>query len=178
MNKEYEHITHEFGPVYDENSKILILGSLPSVKSRQQQFYYGHPQNRFWKVLSAVLGEDIGDCIDEKKRIMLKNRIALWDVIQSCDIIGSSDSSIRNVKENDMSVILDVADIEAIFLNGTKAYELFVRYCGIVMERNAPPVIVKLPSTSPANAAWTVQRLIEAWGEGLGKYLHNYLHRI
>ena len=117
MNKEYEHITHEFGPVYDENSKVLILGSLPSVKSRQQQFYYGHPQNRFWKVLSAVLGENIGDTPDEKKNIMLKNRIALWDVIQSCDIIGSSDSTIRNVKANDISVILDAADIKAIFLN-------------------------------------------------------------
>lgn len=171
MNKEYTHVTHEFGPVYDKNSKILILGSLPSVKSRQQQFYYGHPQNRFWKVLSAALGESIGGSVDEKKRIMLKNHIALWDVIQSCDIIGSSDSSIKNVKENDISVILDTADIKAIFLNGAKAYELFKRYCGGVEDRNEPPAILKLPSTSPANAAWKTQQLIEAWGAELGKYL-------
>ncbi len=171
MNKEYTHVTHEFGPVYDKNSKILILGSLPSVKSRQQQFYYGHPQNRFWKVLSAALGESIGGSIDEKKRIMLKNHIALWDVIQSCDIIGSSDSSIKNVKENDISVILDAADIKAIFLNGAKAYELFKKYCGGIEDRNEPPAILKLPSTSPANAAWKTQQLIEAWGAELGKYL-------
>ena len=171
MNKEYTHVTHEFGPVYDKNSKILILGSLPSVKSRQQQFYYGHPQNRFWKVLSAALGESIGGSIDEKKRIMLKNHIALWDVIQSCDIIGSSDSSIKNVKENDISVILDAADIKAIFLNGAKAYELFKKYCGDIEDRNEPPAILKLPSTSPANAAWKTQQLIEAWGAELGKYL-------
>ena len=139
MNKEYTHVTHEFGPVYDKNSKILILGSLPSVKSRQQQFYYGHPQNRFWKVLSAALGESIGGSIDEKKRIMLKNHIALWDVIQSCDIIGSSDSSIKNVKENDISVILDAADIKAIFLNGAKAYELFKKYCALKTEMSRPP---------------------------------------
>ena len=171
MNKEYTHVTHEFGPVYDKNSKILILGSLPSVKSRQQQFYYGHPQNRFWKVLSAALGESIGGSVDEKKRIMLKKHIALWDVIQSCDIIGSSDSSIKNVKENDISVILDAADIKAIFLNGAKAYELFKKYCGGVEDRNEPPAILKLPSTSPANAAWKTQQLIEAWGAELGKYL-------
>lgn len=171
MNKEYTHVTHEFGPVYDKNSKILILGSLPSVKSRQQQFYYGHPQNRFWKVLSAALGESIGGSIDEKKRIMLKNHIALWDVIQSCDIIGSSDSSIKNVKENDISVILDAADIKAIFLNGAKAYELFKKYCGGIEDRNEPPAILKLPSTSPANAAWKTQQLIEAWDAELGKYL-------
>lgn len=171
MNKEYTHVTHEFGPVYDKNSKILILGSLPSVKSRQQQFYYGHPQNRFWKVLSAALDESIGSSIDEKKRIMLKNHIALWDVIQSCDIIGSSDSSIKNVKENDISVILDAADIKAIFLNGAKAYELFKKYCGGIEDRNEPPAILKLPSTSPANAAWKTQQLIEAWGAELGKYL-------
>lgn len=171
MNKEYTHVTHEFGPVYDKNSKILILGSLPSVKSRQQQFYYGHPQNRFWKVLSAALGESIGGSVDEKKRIMLKNHIALWDVIQSCDIIGSSDSSIKNVKENDISVILDAADIKAIFLNGAKAYELFKKYCGGIEDRNEPPAILKLPSTSPANAAWKTQQLIEAWGAELGKYL-------
>ena len=163
MNKEYTHVTHEFGPVYDKNSKILILGSLPSVKSRQQQFYYGHPQNRFWKVLSAALGESIGGSVDEKKRIMLKNHIALWDVIQSCDIIGSSDSSIKNVKENDISVILDAADIKAIFLNGAKAYELFKKYCGGIEDRNEPPAILKLPSTSPANAAFSLERLIGEW---------------
>ncbi len=124
-----EHVTHTFGPVYDEQSKILILGSMPSVKSREQQFYYGHPQNRFWKVLSAVLGEAAPDAIEDKKDFLLRHHIALWDVIESCDIIGSSDSSIKNVRGNDMRLILDTAEIDAVVLNGGKAYELFVKYC-------------------------------------------------
>lgn len=158
----YEHVTHTFGPVYDKDSKILILGSMPSVKSREQQFYYGHPQNRFWKVISAVFGEAEPKTIEDKTDLLLRNHVALWDVIESCDIIGSSDSSIKNVKGNDMNLILDSADIETIFLNGGKAQELFIKYCGQYV-REDRPVLVKLPSTSPANAAWTLDRLTDAW---------------
>ncbi len=165
----YEHVEHTFGPVYDRQSRILILGSMPSVKSREQQFYYGHPQNRFWKVLSAVLGEAEPDSIDDKKAFLLRNHVALWDVIESCDIIGSSDSSIRNVKGNDMQRILDTAQISAIYLNGGKAYELFIKYCR-PMIKGRELLLVKLPSTSPANAAWQLDRLTKAWREALQKF--------
>lgn len=160
---EYEHVTHTFGPVYDKDSRILILGSMPSVKSREQQFYYGHPQNRFWKVLSAVFGEVEPDTVEEKKAFLLRNNVALWDVVASCDIIGSSDSSIKNVRGNDMNVILSAAEIGTIFLNGGKAHELFLKYCGNDMK----PKLVKLPSTSPANAAWSLERLTKAWREAI-----------
>lgn len=165
----YEHVEHTFGPVYDRQSRILILGSMPSVKSREQQFYYGHPQNRFWKVLSAVLGEAEPDSIDDKKAFLLRNHVALWDVIESCDIIGSSDSSIRNVKGNNMQLILDTAQISTIYLNGGKAYEFFIKYCR-PMIKGREPLLVKLPSTSPANAAWQLDRLTKAWREALQKF--------
>ncbi len=165
----YEHVTHTFGPVYDKDSRILILGSMPSVKSREQEFYYGHPQNRFWRVLSAVFRETEPGTIAEKKTFLLRNNVALWDVIASCDIIGSSDSSIKNVKENDMNQILSAADIRTIFLNGGKAYELFMKYChnSIQNVHGDKPKLVKLPSTSPANAVWSPERLIKAWGEAI-----------
>ena len=159
---DYEHVTHTFGPVFDQYSKILILGSMPSVKSREQQFYYGHPQNRFWKVLSTVFGEEVPITIDEKKAFLLRNNVALWDVIESCDIVGSSDSSIRNVKANDMGTILNKAEIRAVFVNGGKAYELFEKYCGQYIQGDGIR-LVKLPSTSPANAAWSLDRLSERW---------------
>ena len=164
---EYQHLTHEFAPVYDENSRILILGSFPSVKSREQQFFYGHPQNRFWKVLAAVLSCGIPKTIQEKKEMLLSHGIALWDVIAECDIIGSSDSSIRNVVPADLSRILDHAPIRQIYANGGKAYELYQKYAYPITGRE----IVKLPSTSPANAAWQMERLLEAWAavkENLG----------
>lgn len=167
---EYEHVAHTFGPVYDARSRILILGSMPSVKSREQQFYYGHPQNRFWKVLSAVFDEEVPVTVDEKKVFLLRNKVALWDVVASCDIIGSSDSSIRNVKANDMDVIIKKTDIQAIFVNGGKAYELFVKYCGQYVEKDKPR-LVKLPSTSPANAAWSYDRLRDAWKSAIGAAL-------
>lgn len=160
---EYTHVVHEFEPVYDEHSRILILGSFPSIKSREQQFYYGHPQNRFWKVTAGVCGETVPETIEEKKSFLLRNHIAVWDVIESCDIVGSSDSSIKNVIANDMDVILHVANIRAIYANGDKAYQLFLKYC----KKEGQPEIYKLPSTSPANAAWNVERLITAWGEAV-----------
>lgn len=160
---EYVHVVHEFGPVYDKDSQVLILGSFPSVKSREQQFYYGHPQNRFWKVVAGAYGEEIPVAIEEKKAFLHRNHIALWDVIESCDIVGSSDSSIRNVVANDMDVILRAADIRAIYANGDKAYQLFLKYC----KREGQPEVCKLPSTSPANAAWSMERLSAMWREAL-----------
>lgn len=160
MNSEYTHIKHEFEPVFDKNSKILVLGTLPSVKSRENNFYYGHPQNRFWKLIAALCDEDIvPQTIEEKKQMLLRNHIAVWDVISECDIIGSSDSSIKNVVPVDLSVILDNADIDRIYANGGKAYELYMKYQYGKTGRE----IIKLTSTSPANAAYSLERLLECW---------------
>lgn len=150
---------HEFGPVYDEKSKILILGSFPSVKSREVSFYYQHPQNRFWKVVSALVGVPVPETIAEQKAMLLKSNIAIWDVIYSCDINGSSDSSIKNVVPNDIKKVLAAADIKAIYANGGKADELYTRYCFERTNRK----IIKLPSTSPANARYSLEKLIECW---------------
>lgn len=174
---EYTHAEHTFGPVFDRHSRFLILGSFPSVKSREINFYYGHPQNRFWKMLAALLEpEALLETIGDKRAFLLRHRIALWDVIASCDILGSSDSSIRNVAPNDISRILSAASIEAILCNGGKSYDLFQKYCcsgrlkpgksPITTPQQMPPVY-KLPSTSPANAAWSLERLSAAWGEYL-----------
>lgn len=148
---------HNIEPVFNENSKILILGSFPSVKSREQKFFYGHPQNRFWRVISSITNETLPSTIEEKKLLLLKHNIAVWDVIKSCDIIGSSDSSIDNVCINDFSVIFNKANIRHIYANGDKAYSLFKKYYSKDVD------IVKLPSTSPANAQYTLERLCEAW---------------
>ena len=158
-NRIYSHLTHGFGPLYDESSDTLILGSFPSVKSREQSFFYGHPQNRFWKVTSQVFGEELPVTIDEKKAFLIRNHIAVWDVIGSCEIEGSSDSSIRNVTVNDLSVILNTADIRAIFLSGKKAEQYYKKYIFPALKRDA----VCLPSTSPANAAWSLDKLTDAW---------------
>ena len=152
-------INHPFPPLYNKNSRILILGSFPSVKSREQMFFYGHPQNRFWKVVSAVLNCDVPETIEDKKQLLLKNRIALWDVIESCEIEGSSDSSIKNVKVNNLSVILNEADIKQIFVNGKTAEKYFKKYTKYQINRDA----VCLPSTSPANASWSFERLVKEW---------------
>ena len=156
---EYEHIVHSFEPVYDKDSEILILGTLPSVKSRENNFYYGHKQNRFWKVLATLLKEPVPETIEEKKAMLLAHRIALWDVIQSCDIKGSSDSSIKNVQPTDIGMILEKTNMTQIYANGNKAGQLYKRYpCPITgIEATV------LPSTSPANAAWSLARLCEAW---------------
>lgn len=153
------HAVHEIPPIYDENSRILILGSFPSVKSREGQFFYHHPQNRFWKVLAAVTGEETPESIPEKKAFLLRNRIALWDVIASCEIAGSSDSSIRDVTPNAIGRILEQADIRAVYTNGGTAFRLYERYVLPDTGRKA----LRLPSTSPANAACSLERLIEAW---------------
>ncbi len=152
-------IRHPFPPLYNKDSKILILGSFPSVKSREQKFFYGHLQNRFWKVISTVLESDEPETVEEKKRFLLENGIALWDVISSCEITGSSDSSIKNVQVNDISQILDEADIRQIFVNGKTAEKYFKKYTKSKINRDA----VCLPSTSSANASWSVLRLVEKW---------------
>ncbi len=152
-------IIHPIEPIFDNNSRILILGSFPSVKSREQGFFYGHPQNRFWKVLAAVFKDDVPVTIPEKKAFLLHNHIAVWDVIHSCEIQGSSDSSIRNVTANDLRPLLETADIQGIFVNGKTAEKLYQKYMEPVCGREA----VYLPSTSPANAAWSLDRLTEVW---------------
>ncbi len=150
---------HPIAPVYDAHSRILILGSFPSVRSRETGFFYGHERNRFWNVLSSLLKEPLPTGIDEKKQLLLRHGIALWDVIGSCDIVGSSDAKITNAVVNDLSPILETADIRSIFINGSQAYQLYVRY----MQPLTGIPAVKLPSTSPANAAWSMERLLGAW---------------
>lgn len=153
------HQTHPIPPVYDGNSSVLILGSFPSVQSRANGFFYGHPQNRFWKVLEAVFGQPIGKTTEEKKSFLLSNRVAVWDVTASCDIEGSSDSSIKNVVPNDIARILHEAPIKSIYVNGKTAEKLYNKY---LKEKTGRPAVY-LPSTSPANAAWTLEKLITAW---------------
>lgn len=150
---------HPIEPIYNKDSRILILGSFPSVKSREEGFFYGHSQNRFWRVLSAVCETKTPATIEEKKTFLLDNHIAVWDVIKSCDIEGSSDSSIKNVVANDLSVILNCAPIQSIYVNGKKAEQLYKRYIESTVNIKA----ICLPSTSPANAAWSLERLIEEW---------------
>ena len=152
-------IRHPFPPLCDAHSEILILGSFPSVKSREQQFFYGHPQNRFWRVTAALFGAEVPVSIEEKRAFLLQNHIALWDVIASCEITGSSDSSIRNVVPNDLTPIFETAQIRQVYVNGGTAAKYYDKYQKPVLGREA----VRLPSTSPANAAWNLDRLIAAW---------------
>ena len=153
------HQVHEFGPAYDKNSRILILGSFPSVKSREVGFYYGHPKNRFWKLLAALYQEKEPEGIPEKKAFLAKHHIALWDVIESCDITGSSDSSIRNAVVNDIGSILKDSKIQKIYANGKKAEGLYQKY----VQPATGIEIIGLPSTSPANAAFSMERLMQEW---------------
>ena len=157
--QKYTHIIHPIPPLYNENSRILILGSLPSVKSREQQFFYGHPQNRFWPLLAALLKEPTPVSIEEKRELALKHHIALWDTIYSCDIIGSSDSSIRNVVPTDLSQVISCSKISRIFCNGKTSARYFQKYQGKMLQMEA----LTLPSTSPANAAWSLEKLMAEW---------------
>ena len=152
-------IIHPIPPVYDENSKVLILGSFPSVKSREACFFYGHPQNRFWKLIALVFEDELPETVEEKRAFLLRHNIAVWDVIKSCDIVGSSDSSIRNVVPNDLSIILNAANIESIYVNGKTAFKYYEKYTKPLIQREA----ICLPSTSPANAAWNLERLATEW---------------
>lgn len=152
-------IDHPIPPLYRADSEILVLGSFPSVKSREAMFFYGHPQNRFWRVVAAVFEDDFPETVLQRRDFLLRHRIAAWDVIASCEITGSSDASIRNAKANDLRPILETADIRQIFVNGRTAETLYRKYIEPVTGRQA----VCLPSTSPANAAWSLERLIAAW---------------
>ena len=158
---------HTIAPVYDENSRILILGSFPSVKSREAAFFYGHPQNRFWRVMARVLGCETPGSVPEKAAMLHAHHIALWDVIASCDISGSSDSSIRNVVPSDIaSLVKDCPDIR-IFGNGDAACRLYRKYC----QESVGKDITRLPSTSPANAACRPEMLRQVWGTALADWI-------
>lgn len=149
---------HNIEPIYDKNSKILILGSFPSVKSREAKFFYHHPQNRFWKIMNILLDEDCST-IENKKKCLLKHNIAIWDVIESCEITGSSDNSIKNVKVNDLISIINNSKIKTVFTNGRKAYDLYNRYC--LHSTNIEAIL--LPSSSPANAMYSIEKLLNKW---------------
>lgn len=156
---ETKKITHPFPPLFNENSHTLILGSFPSVKTREVKFYYGHPQNRFWKLIAALYGEDVPSNNEEKRTLILSHNLAIWDSIKSCTITGSSDSSVKDVVPNDISEILKNSKVNRIFCNGTLSYKIYVKYIYPKTKIEAQ----KLPSTSPANASFSLERLIEEW---------------
>ncbi len=149
---------HNIPPIYDNDSEILILGSFPSVRSREGRFFYDNPRNRFWSVLAAVYGHPPLESHEEKREFAHGHRIAIWDVIESCDIKRSSDASVKNVKPNDIQRILDVG-ITRIYCNGATAHSLYYKYNYPQTETDA----VRLPSTSPANASYSLKRLISEW---------------
>lgn len=161
--KEYQNISHGFGPVYNSESRILILGSFPSVKSREQAFFYGHPRNRFWKVLAAVLKEEEPQTVEEKKAMLFRRGVAVYDVIEQCSIIGSSDSSIKDVVPADLGKIVGESQIQKVYTNGKTAGKLYKKYQD--KEMNLP--MEELPSTSPANAAYSLEKLTEIWSRAI-----------
>lgn len=155
-----EHIVHTIAPIFDKRSRVLILGTIPSPKSREYGFFYGHPQNRFWRVISCVLSQGFPVTAEDKKLFLLKNHIALWDVLASCDITGADDNSIKNPVANDFAEIFSTADIKAVFTTGTAATRLYAKYC--LPETGFPSVY--LPSTSPANQGrWPLEKLVEEY---------------
>lgn len=156
---ESRRITHAFAPVFDSESRILILGTMPSPKSRELGFYYSHPRNRFWPVMANIFGEEIPKTPEDKKAFCLRHKIALWDVLRECDIEGASDSSIKNAVPNDISVILNSADIKAVFATGTTAAKLYKKF----IEPKTGIPAVALPSTSPANAKISLDALAEEY---------------
>lgn len=158
---------HNIPPVYNEKSSCLVLGSFPSVKSRSSGFFYGHPRNRFWRMIAAVAGEPVPQTTEEKKSLLLRHGIALWDVLESCEIKGSADSSIKAAVPNDIGSILNGTGIKIIFLNGNTAWRFYNRYIAPSVKIPA----VKLPSTSPANASYTLDMLINEWGKILKPYM-------
>ena len=156
---EIEQVTHDFEPIFNRDSRILMLGTMPSPKSREVGFYYGHPRNRFWKVMSDVCGENLPETKEEKTAFALRNKIAVWDVLAGCEIKGAEDASIRNPVANDMNLVLKNADIRAIFATGQKAAQLYKKYC----QPYTGIEIITLPSTSPANCSVSYERLFEAY---------------
>lgn len=160
-------VIHPFAPVFDEDSEILILGSFPSVKSREINFYYGHPQNRFWKVMATLLSCPVPQTTEEKKQMLLQNHIALWDTLYSCEIKGSADSTIQNPVPNDIASLIKQSKISRIYFNGSTSGKLYEKY--VFPKPDKPSKI--LPSTSPANARYSLDRLILLWGENMMEYL-------
>lgn len=156
---EYQHIVHPFGPLYDAASKVLVLGSLPSVKSREASFFYGHPQNRYWPLIAELLGEERPMTIEEKRALVLTHHIAMWDTIYSCDIKGSSDSSIKNVVPTDLKAIVEASNIRYVICNGKTSGLYYHKYQEKIL--GIPAVV--MPSTSPANAAWSMEKLKSEW---------------
>ena len=159
MSAQEQRILHPFGPLFGPDSRILILGSFPSVRSREQNFFYGHPQNRFWKVIAALFDQPVPVTIPEKKELILSHGLALWDSIASCVITGSSDASIRDVRANDLRIIMNSCPIERIYCNGRKSHEMYEKHILPTLGREA----FCLPSTSPANAQWSLEKLTAAW---------------
>lgn len=164
------HVIHEIEPVYDKNSRVLLLGTMPSPKSRETGFFYGHPQNRFWKVLAILFDEPTPETVEEKRDLCLRHHIALWDIVESCDIEGASDASIKNAKPNDLARILNAAPIQAVFTTGTKAGQLYKKLCEPV---TSIPCTV-LPSTSPANSRVSLPELCTAYKQALSPYLSDF----
>ena len=167
-NSTYKHINHEFGPCFDSESEILVLGSFPSVKSREVSFYYGHPMNRFWPLMAQIHGKELPITKEDKASFCKDIHFALYDVIDSCDIIGSSDVSIKNAIVTDLFPILNGSKIKLIVLNGKKAGSLFEKYQAPALEGRVPYIV--LPSTSPANAAMKFDALCEKWKDALSPY--------
>ena len=154
-----QRVVHPFPPLFNSESKTLILGSFPSVKSREAMFFYGHPQNRFWKLIALLCGEDVPVTTEEKSALILNNRLALWDSVQSCTVTGSSDSSVRDVVPNDLSVIFENSKVSRVFCNGALSHKMYMKYIFPATGIEA----AKLPSTSPANAAYSLERLAQEW---------------
>lgn len=163
---QLEKVTHDFQPIYNQDSRVLMLGTMPSPKSREIGFYYGHPRNRFWKVISDVCGEVLPETKEEKIAFALRNKIAVWDVLAGCEIKGAEDASIRNPIANDMNLILKNADIRAVFATGQKAAQLYRKYC----QKQTGMEIITLPSTSPANCSISYEKLFAAY-EMILKYI-------
>ena len=163
QKQNYQHVVHTFGPLYNEDSGILILGSIPSPASREVGFYYGHPRNRFWQMLAELYGMPLPESIEEKKALLLSHGLALWDVIEECDIIGASDSSVKNAVPTDILSLLGKTQIQTILCNGALSKKIYDQY---QLPRTGIPA-QKMPSTSPANAAWSLERLKEEWGRAL-----------
>ncbi|MBR0456197.1 MAG: DNA-deoxyinosine glycosylase [Firmicutes bacterium] len=159
----YQHVIHTFGPLYNADSRILILGSIPSPASREVGFYYGHPRNRFWPMLAELFAVPLPESIEEKKALVLSHGLALWDAIEECDIIGASDSSVKNVVPTVIPTLLAETKVERILCNGALSKKIYDKYqlegTGISAQQ--------MPSTSPANAAWSLERLVEEWGKAL-----------
>ncbi|MBO7384852.1 MAG: DNA-deoxyinosine glycosylase [Clostridia bacterium] len=150
---------HPFPPIYAPDSRVLILGTFPSVRSRETGFYYGHKQNRFWHVMACLFEERVPVTDEEKKALLLRHGIALWDVLRECDITGSSDASIRRAVPNDIRALIEQTRIQSVYTNGKKAHEMYLRYAfGSLGIQD-----ICLPSTSPANARTDLNGLISAW---------------